>query len=173
MHKNCRNRAASQEKCHNEAPDPKNTKIAETERLHKKNVTVKHLTLKICPRFFLLPMWSVHTVEVPDGGGAGAGQGGDDGQVVDFGCLNGKKGRRKVIYSPIQNHQSSIMNPPPLHTIPSAVSCLRRSWPQAASISWPFSMRRVAVTPAFFRTSWKARQWERAGRSHSRPSTVL
>lgn len=61
----------------------------------------------------------------------------------------------------------------PFHTMPSTVSCFRRSWPQAASMSWPFSMRRVAVTPAFFRTSWKARQWERAGRSHSRPSTVL
>ena len=56
---------------------------------------------------------------------------------------------------------------------PSAVSCFRRSWPQAASISWPFSMRRVAVTPAFFKTSWKARQWDKAGRFHSSPSTVL
>jgi len=57
--------------------------------------------------------------------------------------------------------------------MPSAVSCLSRSWPQAASISWPFSRRRFAVTPAFFRISWKARQWLFGGRFHSSPSTVL
>ena len=44
-----------------------------------------------------------------------------------------------VARSPISFYTASVMIPP--------LSSLRRSWPQAASMSWPFSRRRVTWAP--------------------------
>ena len=57
--------------------------------------------------------------------------------------------------------------------MPSLVSCFSRSCPQAAAMSWPFYLRKVAVTPAEVSTSKKASCRCSEGRFQGKPSTVL
>jgi 4-amino-4-deoxy-L-arabinose transferase-like glycosyltransferase len=52
-------------------------------------------------------------------------------------------------------------------------SVFNRSCPQAASISWPFSRRNVAVTFCLSSASRKISQTRSEGRSQDRPSTLL
>src|SRR5208282_2790897 len=52
-------------------------------------------------------------------------------------------------------------------------SVFSRNWPQAASMSWPFSRLSVAVTFCFSSAARNASEIASAGRSHGRPSTLL
>ncbi len=55
----------------------------------------------------------------------------------------------------------------------SSRSVFKRNWPQAASISPPFSCRSVAATFCFFRAAGNASQTSSAGRCHGRSATGL
>jgi hypothetical protein len=52
-------------------------------------------------------------------------------------------------------------------------SVFNRNWPHAASMSWPFSRRNVAVTFCFSNAARKASCAGTAGRVQGKPSTVL
>ncbi len=55
----------------------------------------------------------------------------------------------------------------------SACSVFRRSCPQAASMSWPFSLRKVTLAFSRSNAARKASWAGSAGRSQGRPSTLL
>src|SRR6266436_6660775 len=72
-------------------------------------------------------------------------------------------------------HNSSMQIPFPLYCISpaSSRSVFNRNCPQAASISWPFSRRSVAVTCCFSSALRKASCACSLGRVHGNPSTLL
>src|SRR5208282_3218532 len=59
------------------------------------------------------------------------------------------------------------------HLLFNSRSVFSRNWPQAASMSWPFSRRSVAVTFCFSSAAKNASQTSSAGRSCGRLSSLL
>ena len=92
------------------------------------------------------------------------GEGGDDAVVREGGGSavrwEGPGGRGRTTYAAPTS-------------APRSFSVLSRSWPQAASISWPFSRRSVTGTRAARRTSAKRSRRLFDGRFQGRPATVL